>query len=317
MLNGIDVSTYQGNISWERAKQSIDFAIIRCGFGSDYVAQDDNQFARNVGECKRLGIPYAVYLYSYATTEAMIESEVAHTLRLIGDNKPFCVFIDMEDGSTASKGKATLTAFAKQFCEAVKAKGFKAGVYANQNWFRNYLDVKALRGCGYAIWCAKYSTEEPIIDDEFDIWQYSSSGTVDGINGRVDMNKMYNDIRTIESNRTNEAKKSIDELAKEVWEGKWGNGEERKRRLTEAGYDYASVQKRVEETAPKKEVPKEISVGSIVRVRKGAKTYDGKSLASFVYDRNHKVDELKGNRAVISFNGTIVAAIHKDNLYLV
>lgn len=197
MLNGIDVSTYQGKISWERAKNHIDFAIIRCGYGSDYTNQDDNQFARNVAECKRLGIPYAVYLYSYATTEAMIASEAAHTLRLIGDNKPFCVFIDMEEGKTASLGKATLTAFAKKFCEAVKASGFKAGVYANQNWFRNYLDVKALRECGYVIWCAKYSTEEPKIDAEFDIWQYSSSGSVDGIEGRVDMNKMFNDVRNV------------------------------------------------------------------------------------------------------------------------
>ena len=97
MLKGIDVSTYQGKVNWEKAKQSIDFAILRCGFGSDYATQDDNQFARSVDECKRLNIPYAVYLYSYATTEAMIESEVVHALRLIGDNKPFCVFIDMED----------------------------------------------------------------------------------------------------------------------------------------------------------------------------------------------------------------------------
>ena len=209
MLNGIDVSTYQGNVNWERVKQNIDFAILRCGFGSDYVHQDDNQFARNVAECERLNVPFAVYLYSYATTEAMIESEVAHTLRLIGGHKPFCVFIDMEDGSTVSLGKATLTAFAKKFCEAVKANGFKVGVYANQNWFRNYLDVKALRECGYAIWCAKYSTEEPIIDAEFDIWQYSSSGSVDGIEGRVDMNKMYNDIRNVAST---EAPKTAEEV---------------------------------------------------------------------------------------------------------
>lgn len=201
MLNGIDVSTYQKKVNWERVKPHIDFAILRCGFGSDYPHQDDNQFERNVTECKRLNIPFAVYLYSYATTEAMIESEVAHALRLIGDNKPFCVFIDMEDGKTASLGKATLTAFAKKFCEGVKAKGFNAGVYANQNWFRNYLDVKALRGCGYTIWCAKYSTAEPKIDAEFDIWQYSSSGTVDGIEGRVDMNKMYNDIRNVEEKK--------------------------------------------------------------------------------------------------------------------
>lgn len=195
VLNGIDVSTYQGNINWDKAKSNVDFAIIRCGYGNDIVAQDDNQFARNVAECERLNIPFAVYLYSYATSESMVDSEVAHALRLIGNHKPFRVYIDMEDKSTAHLGKATLTSFAKRFCEAVKAKGFAVGVYGNQNWFQNYLDVKALHDMGYSIWCAKYSTEEPKIAAEFDIWQYSSSGSVDGISGRVDMNKMYNDIR--------------------------------------------------------------------------------------------------------------------------
>ena len=313
MLNGIDVSTYQGNIDWEKAKTKIDFAILRCGYGSDITKQDDVQYARNVAECERLNIPYAVYLYSYAYTESMIESEIAHALRLINGHKPFCVFIDMEDNTTAGLGKATLTLFAKKFCEAVKAKGYKVGVYANQNWFRNYLDVKALRECGYVIWCAKYADQAPIIDADFDIWQYSSSGSVEGINGRVDMNRMYNDVRDIKA----ESKKSVDELAKEVWQGKWGNGEERKKRLTEAGYDYNAVQKRVEETAPKKETVKQLSVGSIVRVKNGAKTYTGGSLASFVYNRNHNVKEIKGDRVVITFDGVVVCAIHSNNLDIV
>ena len=206
ILNGIDVSTYQGNINWDKVKSKIDFAIIRCGYGSDIASQDDNQFARNVSECERLNIPFAVYLYSYATSESMIDSEVAHALRLIGKHKPFRVYIDMEDKSTVHLGKATLTSFAKRFCEAVKAKGFAVGVYGNQNWFQNYLDVKALHDSGYSIWCAKYSTEKPNIAAEYDIWQYSSSGSVDGISGRVDMNRMYNDIRNVKETPKTETK---------------------------------------------------------------------------------------------------------------
>ena len=147
VLNGIDVSTYQGVIDWTKAKNKIDFAVLRVGYGSDIKSQDDARFERNATECERLNIPFAVYLYSYATTEAMIDSEVTHTLRVIGKHKPFCVYIDMEDNSTVGLGKSRLTAFAKRFCEAVKSKGFKAGVYANQNWFQNYLDVKALVSC--------------------------------------------------------------------------------------------------------------------------------------------------------------------------
>lgn len=241
-IKGIDVSKHQGIIDWDAVKSQIGYAILRCAYGSDIVAQDDAQFKRNVTECERLGIPYAVYLYSYATSPAMIDSEVNHVLRVIGTHKPFCVYIDMEDASTAQLGKATLTSFAKRFCEAVKAKGFNVGVYANQNWFQNYLDVADLYNCGYSIWCAKYSNTAPNIAAPYDIWQYTSSGKINGINGNVDMNDMYTAMfgSTL-------VKKTVEEIANEVINGLWGNGDERKTRLTAAGYDYDAVQARVNE----------------------------------------------------------------------
>ena len=262
ILKGIDVSKYQGTIQWDKVKPNIDFAILRCGFGSDIARQDDVCFERNVAECERLNIPFAVYLYSYATTEQKIDSEIAHTLRLIGSHKPFCVYIDMEDNSTTKLGKAKLTAFAKRFCEGIKAKGFKVGVYANENWFKNYLDVAELHKCGYSIWCAKYSSANPKIAAPYDIWQYSSKGSVDGINGNVDMNYMYNDVR----NATQAVKKSNEEIAQEVINGLWGNGEERKNKLTSARYNYSAIQKIVNELAkPKKksneEIAKEVIAG--------------------------------------------------------
>lgn len=262
ILKGIDVSKYQGTIQWDKVKPNIDFAILRCGFGSDITRQDDVCFARNVAECERLNIPFAVYLYSYATTEQKIDSEIAHTLRLIGSHKPFCVYFDMEDNSTTKLGKAKLTAFAKRFCEGIKAKGFKVGVYANENWCKNYLDVAELHKLGYSIWCAKYSSAKPNIVAPYDIWQYSSKGRVDGINGNVDMNYMYNDVR----NATQAVKKSNEEIAQEVINGLWGNGEERKKKLTSAGYNYSAIQKIVNELAkPKKksneEIAKEVIAG--------------------------------------------------------
>ena len=198
IFKGIDVSNHQGTIDWAKVKPAVDFAILRCGYGRDLKGQDDTQFTRNMTECEKRGIPYGVYLYSYATSVERIDSEVAHTLRLIKGHKPFCVYIDMEDSSTISLGKANLTAFAKRFCEAVKAKGYKPGVYANQNWFQTYLDVAALSKAGYSIWCAKYSENKPNIAAKYDIWQYSSKGKVAGIGGNVDMNYMYNDIRGTE-----------------------------------------------------------------------------------------------------------------------
>jgi len=267
VLNGIDVSKHQGTIQWDKVKPNIDFAILRCGFGNDITRQDDVCFEKNVAECERLNIPFAVYLYSYATTEQDIDSEIAHTLRLIGSHKPFCVYFDMEDNSTTKLGKAKLTAFAKRFCEGIKAKGFKVGVYANQNWFQNYLDVAELHKLGYSIWCAKYASAKPNIAASYDIWQYSSKGRVDGINGNVDMNYMYKDIRNISFKAEIEVvvKKTVSELAQEVLAGKWGNGQERKTKLTQAGYDYNAVQKEVNKLATKTTAPAKKSNEEIAR----------------------------------------------------
>lgn len=194
-LKGIDVSKHQGVINWDKVKPQVDFAIIRCGYGSDMTSQDDIKFKANVDACVRLGIPYGIYLYSYADTEAKLESEIKHTLRLIKDTTPFCVYFDMEDASTTKLGKAKLTQFGLTFCKAMVDAGYKAGIYANQYWFRTYLDPKAFASAGYSVWCAKYATSEPDISADYDIWQYSSSGRVDGISGNVDMNYMYKDIR--------------------------------------------------------------------------------------------------------------------------
>ena len=129
MLKGIDVSKHQGTIGWDLVRPNIVFAILRCGYGSDLTKQDDQQFERNVAECERLNIPYAVYLYSYADTYDKVDSEVQHTLRLIKGKTPFCVYYDMEDASTATLGKNILTDYAKRYCEAIKKEGYKVDVY--------------------------------------------------------------------------------------------------------------------------------------------------------------------------------------------
>ena len=207
-MKGIDVSSYQGTINWSKTKNQIDFAIIRCGYGDNITSQDDTKFLDNINGCIENDIPFAIYLYSYAkrlTGNESIQSEVEHCKRLLNQipsTKPFCVYIDMEDDSVTSLGKATLTNFVIEFCTQITNLGYKAGVYANQDWFQNYLDVKTIYNKDYSIWCAKYSSSKPNIDASYDIWQYSSTGTINGINGNVDMNEMYNDIRNNSSSST-------------------------------------------------------------------------------------------------------------------
>ena len=245
MLKGIDASSYQGNIDWGRVKSQIDFAIIRLGYGDNIERQDDSCFIKNVNGCINNNIPFAVYIYSYAKNlggSESIQSEIDHAKRMLSkiSKKPFCVYIDMEDDSTKYLGKLMLTNFALEFCKQILQAGYKAGVYANQNWFQNYLNPSTIASYGYSIWCAKYSQNKPNISSNYDIWQYSDDGRIIGINGKVDMDLMEKNI--IGQQPT---KKTIDELAREVINGKWGNGEDRKARLTNAGYNYQEVQNRV------------------------------------------------------------------------
>ena len=119
---GIDVSTWQGNVDWEQAKAAgVEFAILRCGYGMDIAEQDDNTFDRNATECERLGIPYGVYLYSYATKVARAESEAKHVLRLIeGRELEYPVYLDLEDKTVSAVGSAQILENSKALIKIIE-----------------------------------------------------------------------------------------------------------------------------------------------------------------------------------------------------
>lgn len=199
VARGIDVSEWQGDIDWDAVKNSgqVDFAIIRCGFGTTSGGRADYKWERNVSECERVGIPYGVYLYSYATSWDDLNSEVQHTLDLLQGLRPsYPVFFDMEDNSTTFLGKETLTSFGLSFCEQIEEAGYRAGVYSNTNWFTNILDGD--RFDAYVKWCAQYNTV-CTYQGRYSIWQYSSEGSVPGISGNCDMNYQLEKLSTTES----------------------------------------------------------------------------------------------------------------------
>lgn len=100
-LRVIDVSEHQGTINWDAVKGHIDGAILRCGYGDNIASQDDKQWKRNADECTRLGIPFGVYIYSYATSDAQARSEAEHVLRLISGYKlSYPIYLDLEQAGT-------------------------------------------------------------------------------------------------------------------------------------------------------------------------------------------------------------------------
>ena len=192
-VKGIDVSEFQTNVNWNKVKQdSIKFAIIRCGYGMDYTSQDDEEFERNIKECKRLNIPFGIYLMSYANTVEKARSEAQHILRLTkGHNPTLGLWYDVEDNNTSgSVSKETLTNIINTFCNTVKNAGYKVGVYASLNWLDNKIEKQIKEN--YPIWVAQYNNECQY-EGKYILWQYTSSGKANGIAGNVDMNYLYDE----------------------------------------------------------------------------------------------------------------------------
>lgn len=127
---GIDVSKWQGKIDWEKVKaDGVEFAIIRCGYGKNTTSRDDGWWEYNVSECERLGIPYGVYLYSYATSISEAQSEAEHTLRLLKGHHPALpVYYDLEDEKVEATGKAMIGEMAKTYCDMVASSGYRVGI---------------------------------------------------------------------------------------------------------------------------------------------------------------------------------------------
>lgn len=228
-LKVIDVSSWQGNINWEKVKPHIDGAILRCGFGVDDPEQDDNFFKRNADECTRLGIPFGVYLYSYATNNDKARSEAEHVLRLIKPYKlSFPIYLDLEEGGTENGAIER----AEVFGDIIEAAGYWCGIYANLNWWENYL-VGLER---YTKWVAQYYKECQYKGDNLDMWQYSSAGKIDGINGGVDVNICYRNFPAeIVTIQTNEQVTKSEPLKLSI-------SADQMQKLRAAGFDGISIQ---------------------------------------------------------------------------
>lgn len=234
-MKGIDLSVYQKNVNYSKLKdQGIEFAIIRCGYGRE-LSQKDKMFETHYHGLKQAGIKVGAYLYSYCTSLENAKLEAENCLQFIKEKSfELPIFYDLEEQRTCNLGKTTVTEIAKRFCEIIENAGYKAGIYANLYWFKNYIDVNSL--LNYKIWLAQWA-EKPTADFRIDYWQYTSSGQVQGISGNVDMNICYDNLSTETTN-----KKTNEEIAEEVIQGKWSVQPERQKLLEQAGYNYKEIQ---------------------------------------------------------------------------
>lgn len=195
---GIDVSKWNGDIDWEVVKaEGVDFAIIRCGYrgSSSGWLIEDPYFFKNLSEAKKAGIQVGVYFFTQATDMVEAVEEASMVISLLGDAQiEYPIFIDTEgaggNGRADGLDANTRTLVCNAFCKTIQNAGYEAGIYASRNWYYNNLNTDELSE--YKIWLAEY-TQTPLYDGHYDMWQYTSNGSVAGIEGRVDLNVSYND----------------------------------------------------------------------------------------------------------------------------
>lgn len=187
LARGIDVSRWQGEINWSQvAADDVSFVML----GTRSKGAVDPYFHRNIQQASAADVKVGVYIYSLATTVEMAEAEADFVLDLIHDYPvSYPVAFDMEDSTQGNLSKEELAAIANAFCKKISDSGYYPIIYANENWLKNKLDMSRM---DYPVWVARYSArpsyQNPVM------WQATSTGSVKGINGNVDIDFQFKDF---------------------------------------------------------------------------------------------------------------------------
>lgn len=259
MTHGIDVSAWQGIIDFNKVKKSgYEFVIIKAG-GNDDSFYIDSRFESNYTNAKKAGLKVGAYYFVDSNFCATNATKIADVFYNIVKNKTFDLplFIDIE--TTPTNAKATVTKGVNLFCDYLTKKRYKTGVYASAiSGFVDRININDLSKNIYK-WVASYSYKPTNVGKNatYCIWQKSSTGRVNGINGNVDINECYVDFKSDKTTLINKAL-TIDDIhnkyyeiykryASDVISGKYGNGTERKNKLVTLNIDYNYCQSIVNE----------------------------------------------------------------------
>ena len=194
-IKGVDVSQYQGNIDFTKVKSAgVKFVIIRAGFGK-YASQKDPYFEKNYKGAKAAGLDVGVYWYSYAASvaDAIAEAKTCMTA-ISGKQFEYPVFFDLEEKSQFNRGRAFCDSLVKAFCGELEKCGYFAGLYISRSPLQSYISSDIARR--YTLWVAEYASKLNY-SGTYAMWQYTSKGKINGINGDVDCDYCYVDYPNI------------------------------------------------------------------------------------------------------------------------
>ena len=198
-IKGLDVSEFQGNVDWVQVKNAgYQFAMLRAGYG---FRTPDQQFRRNASECNRIGLPAGAYWFCYALSPEDARQEADGCLEVIAPYRleyPICYDIEHASVTYAEQNGVTITPalatqIVKAFCNRIEERGYFAMYYSNQNFLETYLPPEMTQR--YALWFARYGSRYDGLD--YGIWQYTSTGSVPGIAGNVDLDTGYVDYASV------------------------------------------------------------------------------------------------------------------------
>lgn len=254
----IDLSVWNKNykIDWKTVKENTDGVIIRIGYrGYRFgTLKIDSLFTTYATQCVKYDIPFGVYWFAQEITEKESVESAQFIANILKDYKiDYPVYYDVEySGATNNSGRAdkltkrTRTNCIIAFCNEIKRFGYVSGVYANEEWFNTMIDFDKIKN--YSIWCARWNNDNGKVGQQpfikYDLWQYTSKGTIKGIKGKVDISLSNNSFNNTNDNDDYDI---IKEVALDVINGKYGNGIIRKNKLKKAGFDYNIIQSKVNE----------------------------------------------------------------------
>lgn len=257
-MKGLDISSYQGGINFDAIKSvGVEFLILRAGFtgwGTGVNYNKDTCFEEFYNKSKSHNIPVGAYWYSCANTKekGIAEAKYMYENCLKGKQFEYPIYIDVEDTHHQVGNKRGVTDAIIGFCEYLENLGYYVGIYASDiSGFQDKMYLNELNA--YDKWVARYGSEPKYVK-QYGMWQLTSSGRINGYNGNLDCDIAYKDYPSImkskglngfakESNSAPQpTRKSNEEIATEVINGVWGNGQDRKNKLAAAGYNYDEVQ---------------------------------------------------------------------------
>jgi hypothetical protein len=342
---GIDISRAQEQFDFTAAVSAgVKFVIIRAGIGRD----EDTYFSRNIEQCRKLGIDFGCYWYITATDSQELDRQINACIKTIGDEKPsYPVFCDMEEqrqiDNLTSKER---TDMALEFCDRLNKAGLPSGVYANPAWLESYYQKERIVG-KRDIWLAHW-TESPDYASRYDYGQKMWQWGIDNIAGKdVDGDICFVDYPAItakwyKENCGDKPEKPVNLFKKgdsvRVKRGaRFTNGVEPYSYVYDTVYTVQQVSASGKETligigsvptgwlytenlykAESDEITQKFAVGDKVKVNYGAKTYNGGSLALFVYTNVYEVMQAgSGDREdyiVIGQGGQVTAAVRAEDI---